>query len=105
MVFRGEHDRRSDQASLGPSRFDGRCPHQPSLQQSSAHSMGVLSPKTSIRVRRWHHSEKEVCLCRLDSRFLYGRERRAGVLPVCRAPNLAEAGRRVPWDENMTTSM
>lgn len=51
MVFRGEHDRCCDQASLGPSRFYGRYPHQPSLQQSSTHSLGVLSPKICIGAR------------------------------------------------------
>lgn len=58
MVFRGEYDRRCDQASLGPIRFCGLYPHQPSLQQSSAQSLGVLSPKISIRVSRCHHLEK-----------------------------------------------
>lgn len=50
MVFRGEHARRCDQASLGRSRSCGRYPHS-SLQRPSTHSLGILSPKTSVSVR------------------------------------------------------
>ncbi len=58
MVFRGEHDRRCDQASHGPSRFPDLFLYHPSLQQASAPSLSVLSPKTSIGVPGCHHLQK-----------------------------------------------
>lgn len=58
------------------------------LQQCSARLLCFVRPKPPyMPVSVTTLKKKEVCLCRLDSRSVSCRERRAGVLPACRAPN------------------
>lgn len=79
MVFRGEHDRRRDQASLGPDWVPRLCALPP-IDSEYLGSVVARRDAEHSTTRPHITIEKGGLSMRLVSWFLYGSERRAGVL-------------------------
>lgn len=87
MVSRGRHDRGNDQASLVSSHSS--CPPpRPYFWIGPSESIFVCAePEAYMHVAQMSPFSKEACVCTDDRDPVLFHSRRAGILPVCPAPD------------------
>ncbi len=88
MVSRGRHDRGPDHASSVSSPSSFSIPPRPYCLAGASGSLSVCAqPKAYIHEPQVSPYSKEACVCRDDRDPVPFNLRRAGILPVCPAPD------------------